>query len=127
MVAGQIAIQQVAQHPLRARVPVHFTQVNQVAGQPHPGMVVHIAGVVQLAHRQVNGCNAGAGLQNIDRHLRQIGVIGQETGVNGLPDANPEVFPHMPVVGAPAQLKHQFVLGAETMLCVDAVVHLRQA
>ena len=108
-------------------MPVHFAKVHEVAGQPHSGVVVHITGLVELAHSKVNGGNAGAGLQHVSWHIWLVGVFGQQPGVDGLVNVIAHVCPHMPVVGAPAQFKDKFVLGVQRVARVDSVKHFAQA
>lgn len=69
VVAGEVAVEQVAQHPLCAAVPMHLAQVHQVAGQPHAGVVVHVPCLIQLSHGPVDGRNAGGGCGDISGHL----------------------------------------------------------
>ena len=115
VVAGQVAIQQVAVQPFGAGPPVPLADVHHIARQPHPGMVVQVAGGVQRAHGGVDGRHAGAGSQQVGRQRVGIGGIGQHTLMQRLEDRRTPVLPDVLKVLAPAQLEDEQVLHLERL------------
>ena len=67
VVAGEITVEQVTVKPVCRNPPVHLTNMHDVAGQPHTGMVMQIARGVQGAHRHIDNRHTCSGLSNIGR------------------------------------------------------------
>ena len=126
MVAGQIAIEQLAVEPVGTGTPMHLAHMHQVAGQPHAGMVVQQAGGIQGLHRLVHHGHAGVAPADIGRQRAGIGIIWQQPLVQRLQDALAAVLPNMAEIGPPAQLKHKLVLYGQWMLLGYAGQHLAQ-
>ena len=82
VVAGQVAIQQMAVEPVRDRAQVH-----DVARQPHARMVVQQTRGVQRAHRHVDGRHASAGLADVIGQRVLVRAVRQRPFVQGLQDA----------------------------------------
>lgn len=59
VVAGRVPIEQVAQEPLGAGLPADPPPVHDIRRQPHPGVVVEPAGLVQLLDESIHAGQAG--------------------------------------------------------------------
>ncbi len=126
MVAAQIAVEQVRDHPVGTRAPVHFANVHEVGRQPHPRVVVQIAGRVERARRLVDDRHAGGTGPHVFGHGGAIRGIGQGAGVQRFQNALAVVPPGMAEEGAPAQLMHQLVGQRQAMRGAQRVDHLGQ-
>jgi hypothetical protein len=113
VIAGQIAVEQVAVEPVGADAPMHLAHVHQVTGQPHARVVVQRAGGIERTHGLVHHRHTGAAFAHIGWQLAGIGLFGKQALVQGVEDARTAVLPDMTKVGAPAKLEDELVLHAK--------------
>ena len=129
MIAGGIAIEQMLEEPVGARLPVHPAPVHQVGGHPHPRVVVQPTRAHQLLAEAIHAGQAGAALADVVRQFSAVGG-GVVSGLERLLivfDAVPQLAPHPLPEVAPAQLIDQL---AAVIAVADplehGIAHLRQ-
>ena len=127
VVAGEVTVKQVSIEPVCGDTPVNLAHVNHVTGQPHAGVVVQVAGLVERLHGLIDDGNTRCAFTNVDRHMCGIGLIGQRAWVQGTENTLATHAPDMAEVLAPAELVHQLVLRMHRMARSDSSQNLWQA
>jgi hypothetical protein len=111
MVRSKIAIEQMTVHPVCPNAPMDMPQMYQIAGEPHPRVVMQIACLIQTGNGLINDCKACAALKNIGRHVGGIAYAGEGRAKIG---KDPTAFtpPDMVKKSAPGELGKKFVVGS---------------
>ena len=124
VVAGDVAIQQMAVHPLGTNTPMHFAQVHQITGQPQAGMVVDIAVEIQLPNGLVDSWHARGSQAHILGQALAVGLIRQDTIVKIVAYVVAQQFMNMLEILAPSQLENELVLHPHAVHLVNMVGHI---
>ena len=130
VVAGRVAIEQVAQKPLGTGLPADAAPVHQVGRQPHAGVVVQPARAVELGDEAIHAGQTGAAFGDVGREFRAVGagmVAGFELFLIA-PDPIAQLLPEALPVVAPAELIDQlFAVCAGAQPGEHGIAHLCQA
>ena len=110
VIAGRIAVDEVAQEPIGPGPPVDATNVHQPGREPHPLVVVEVAGVEQPARECVDARHARRGRGDVGRQVRRPGrARHRRRRLDRRPDAVPDrALDAVPVV-APGQLRDELL------------------
>ena len=128
-VGGRIAVQQVTQKEIRAKLPWQAQGENPDRGEPHARVIVQVAGCGQLPRPSVKAFNAGfalaGGFPPVAQAALRGGVVQRAQQPRAIlrPHRRPKFEPAFPV-GAPKHLLNELFGGLGAVTSQNRLQHL---